>query len=184
VLVESVCGSSLLPAIDNLLQETERVLAVFDHDVRRGASAKVYRAELPRDHIADLEQDARLALIRAVRRYPVVPERLARRIMKNEFSKRAATERSKCRTLPLPEADAQQDDEQSPDCSPDPWRIDAVRRAMRCLPLAQQRLYEAIYRDGLTQREAAQKFRISQSSVAKAHRLLLIAIRGQIQCAA
>lgn len=153
------------------VRETATLLR-WDGDIQRAARAGATRLGSALDDADDMAQEARLHVIGAVRRTGGDSPHYIRRVIRNAVvsclrrESRAITTRSKrgCELNANLEA---------PPTELDSGRASAVIAWAAGLPHRLRDIYELLYEQGLTQREAAVALGVSQPRVAQLHRALL-----------
>lgn len=165
----SVCGA--IPPSFSQNQSTDNTAALlsrWEPDLRRAARARLYSFDLPLDYGADLEQEGRLSLVLAARRYHEPTEQLMRTVLANSVLKASARESRRCRrTVEIEAAETVADESQHE--SSDPGLVRRTKRAIVTLPAPLKQLFGLLYVEGISQREAASRLRLSQPRVSKLH---------------
>lgn len=129
----------------------------------------------------DLEQAGRIALWRSTARFDARRGAFinyARRAVKNAIRSeiqrvRPVSEAGERLIHPMDDATEDVEDQCDPVNSLDLFVIVRVRRWLETLPLTLRNLFALIYRNGLSQRDAARILRVSQPRVAQLHTELL-----------
>jgi RNA polymerase sigma factor (sigma-70 family) len=140
--------------------------------------------ELPSDYNDDLKQEARLSILRAARRYEGAPEQLMRTVLGHSISKAAAREsRRNRREVEIDSSRDVADTHQSRFLVTEYSLVKRVTEALTELPAQLKRIFELLYQEGLTQREAAIRMKVSQPRVAKLHTQLRDELKERLRSA-
>jgi len=185
--IPSVSPDSSFPIAIPSVSNAEEVLKAWDPDISRAATIAAKRARLDETEADDFAQEARLKLLRALRGYGLPSDGYVRVLISNTIeSVRAVRMRSLSREIHFPAPSAEQEDSDQPDRGEDriPDRdhphpqterviMIAVAQWVESLPDGLRSIYELLYVEGLTQREAARAMKVTQPWVAQLHTELL-----------
>ena len=153
-----------LPITAKRLSESES-LAEWDADIVRASRAAASRS----DHADDIAQNARLAVLLAIREKRITHERYIRRVISNSIKNSLRQTRVVLGAVP--------DDglEELP-CPAFAGDVIATARVTAWIQTQRpeyRNVFELIYQEDLTQRQAADCLGVSQPRVAQLHRQLL-----------
>lgn len=157
----------------------------WDNDIKRAATSAARRWRLDEEPTDDLVQEARLAILLAMRRGRPTTEPYVRRVIANAVRKAVRREAKAFSQLSADDAAAA-----------DPWAeatespldfdlpfVDVVAQWVHGLPPRLHAIYKLIYIDEASQRKAAAMLRISQPRVAQLHHQLLEQGRVELSAA-
>lgn len=152
----------------------EQVLKDLNKDIERAARShaeRLNRHNSPRlaDFQADdLAQEARVAVLGAVRENPERHEGYLRRVIRNAMLNAGRASKVAAGAVPFEEerSEAQHD-------AIDPLIWQSVREWLDAQPEQHQRVFQLVICDELTQREAAAELKVSQAMVSKIRAALL-----------
>jgi RNA polymerase sigma factor (sigma-70 family) len=169
----SICGA--IPPILSLNSAAAESAAAFisrwEVDLRTAARARLFSFNLPADYGADLEQEARLSLLAASRRYADPNDQLIRTVLGHSVLKASLREvRRNGRTIPIEAAEQLADDSQYE--SYEPALIQRLRNAIKALPSSLQQIFSLLYVKGVNQRCAASLLKVSQPRISNLHKEL------------
>jgi RNA polymerase sigma factor (sigma-70 family) len=171
-----VAISTVLPA--NSRTEA-RAITRWDGDIVRAAKASARRRGLASDHPAaeDAAQEARLSLALVVRQ-GIHAERYVRRVISNSVRNAARQTLVVSNETSADALDALPDDAGR---EGDLLAESRVREWIARQPAQVQAVFHLLYREDLSQREAAERLGVSQPRVAKLHRELLARGRDELR---
>lgn len=159
--------------------DTRSLLAYWEDDIKRAARRAALLRGGSLDDAEDFEQAARIALARGARRIPERGEAYVRRIIQNAV--RGAVRRERRALGPMSDVTVGFDDNISdPRPEQESELVRLVLEWLSLLPARTQQLYELLYVQGYTQREAAQVMSVSQPRVAQLHADLLRRGRAEL----
>jgi len=143
----------------------------WDDDIVRASRACARRRGLNGEHpfAENVAQDVRLAIVLAGRRIGVDDERYIRRVISNGVKNSA-------RQTQVAANEVSDDALDGPLADQVPCDVLAVRRVRQWIcrqPTQLQAVFDLLYHEDLTQREAALRLGVSQPRVAKLHRQLV-----------
>jgi RNA polymerase sigma factor (sigma-70 family) len=158
----------------------EELLLRWDDDIGRAARSASARWGLGPMRADDLAQEARLRVLRVIRRGGPTEEPYLRSVIADAVRKAARKEARAMALLSTDNAGTDQETD-APDPSPgiDPSAVD-VARWLRSLPRKLQALFDLIYARDITQRDISLSLGISQPRVAQLHRQLLQGGRAEL----
>ncbi len=161
-----VCVSPAQPTNDEAA-----LLSAWDDDIRRAARAASKRTGLGAEHAftEDLAQEARVALLLATRTTGVRHERYLRRVVRNALVNASRSTLVVANSV----SDNVLEGEETKSRDVDVFARARVRGWVSRQPGQHRAVFHLLYREELTQREAARQLGLSQPRVAQLHRELL-----------
>ncbi len=154
----------------------ERFFQDWDPDIKRAAVSAAKTAGVDRSHSEDFAQEARMRLLTVRRSWGAAAEPYIRRVIANAVR---AARRSRVRDLRHVVAIEDTTETAAIEVASygragtDLFVISAVKRLIQLLPDKLRALYELVYVQGCTQREAAAELGVTQPRVAQLHAELL-----------
>jgi RNA polymerase sigma factor (sigma-70 family) len=148
----------------------------WDADIRRAALAAARGDSVDAD---DLAQEVRMRITAAIRTLPGAPTPYIRKVISNTL-KSARRRDAHAFTVKSPMAEPVDDDFAAAIVEPDDGRDVIVAAWVGSLPSPMRRIYQHLYAEDLSQREAARLMNLSQPRVAQLHRQLLERGRQQL----
>ena len=154
--------------------EFKAILLTWEADISKAARAAAFRFQLDREYAEDFAQEARFRLFTALRRQPLLPKEYLRRVISNAIQTAVWKTRMLASEVSLDEAmEHLEAKREEPGTHQDLLVVAAVRNFISGLPLKLQRVYQLIYEQAHTQREAAIDLCVAQPRIAQMHRELL-----------
>lgn len=175
----SICEAIASPAIAQYPSEDIKAAQIskWDKDFRRAARARTVGFELPSDFAADLEQEARVAVLNALNRYGDAPEQLIRTIVANSILKGSINEaRWRRHTAPVNAAENICSDFEEPNHD-----VRLLSALIRTLPSSVQQVFQLLYVEGVSQRIAAARMKVSQPRITHLHKELKETLKALLQ---
>jgi RNA polymerase sigma factor (sigma-70 family) len=169
----SICGAipPVLPLNSDAPEAAAAFISRWEVDLRTATRARLFSFNLPPDYGADLEQEARLSLLAASRRYAEPNDQLIRTVLGHSVLKASLREgRRHGRTISIEVAEQIVDHSQYE--SYEPALIQRLKNAIETLPSSLQQIFSLLYVDGISQRCAASLLKVSQPRVSSLHKEL------------
>jgi RNA polymerase sigma factor (sigma-70 family) len=174
----SICGSigpSFFPQY-TADDSTAKQISTWNRDLQRAARARTISFGLPSDFAADLEQEGRLGLLIALRRYGAPPERLMRTVVANAVLKKSISEaRWRRYSVAIETAEELPCQPKTPNCE-----NGLLGGLLQELPGSLQTIFQLLYVEGLSQRIAAVRMSVSQPRVTELHKQLKRKLKAKI----
>jgi len=154
-------------------EQNEQFLITWDRDIQRASKAGAQRIHGTREDAEDFAQEARIRLVRIASKPQGAASRYVRKVIANAI--KSAIDR----TDKTPFEDINEETERIP-AEPADSRIAEVVAWLQTVSPQLRTIYQHLYVDGRTQREASRLMRISQPRVAQLHARLLEAGRREL----
>jgi RNA polymerase sigma factor (sigma-70 family) len=167
-------AQSSTPSFFPLSSSPDHFLFTWDDDVRKASRAAARRICGTREDAEDFAQEVRIRLFPLVGKPQAAAPRYIRKVVANAI--KTATERIDTTTF----EEITEETEQIPG-APTDTRISEVTAWIDTLPFRLRTVYQHLYVDGLTQREAATVMGVTQPRIAQLHARLLDAGRRDLQ---